>query len=97
MIADKGSVHSRAWASNRPCGSRNRTQRSGTTGSPAWRHPAVAEQNSTTHSPCPYQSGTLTRCQRVVVAASTSARLGRRRPLVRGRRLVPGRRGGTGS
>ena len=92
-----GSVQSRACGSKRRWGSRSSTQRIGTTGRPAWRQTAVAEQISTTRSPSPYQPGTVTRCQRVVSSTSTSARVGRRAPLVRGRPTVPGRRGGAGS
>ena len=51
-------------------------QRIGTTGKPAWRQTAVSEQISTTRSPSPYQPGTVTRCQRVVLSAKTSIRLG---------------------
>ena len=51
---------------------------------------------STMRSPSPYQPGTVTRCHRVVLLASTSARVGRRSPLVRGRPIVPGWRGGAG-
>ena len=71
-------------------------QRIGTIGSPAWRQTAVSEQISTTRSPSPYQPGTVTCCQRVVLSASTSARVGKRSPLVLGRPMVPGRRGGAG-
>lgn len=93
----EGSVHSRACGEKRPRGSRTSTQRIGTTGFPLWHHTAVAEQNSITRSPSPYQPGTVTRRQRVLVRISTSERLGKRTPLVRGRPFVPGRRRGIGS
>src|ERR671912_241223 len=71
------------------------TQRTGTTGRPACRQTAVSEQISTTRSPSLYQPGTATRCHGVALSASTSARVGRRSPLVRGRPTAPGRRGGA--
>ena len=61
------------------------------------RQIAVAEQISTARSPSPYQLGTVTRIQRVSWWARTSARFGRRAPLVRGRPTIPGLRGGAGS
>ncbi len=48
-------------------------------------------------SPAPYQSGTTTACQLVPGSARTLVKVGRRMPLVRGRPIVPGGRGGAGS
>src|SRR3954467_767182 len=64
---------------------------------PLWRQTAVSEQISTMRSPSPYQPGTVRRCQRVALSASTSARVGRRSPLVRGPPRGPGRRRARGA
>ena len=43
-------MHSRAWVSNSPLGSRIKTQRSGTAGKPVLYQTAVAEITSTVRS-----------------------------------------------
>lgn len=68
----------------------------GTMSIPLWRQTAVAVLISTTCSPPLYQPVTVTHSYGVVGPASTADRVARRLPLVRGRPLVPGRRGGTG-
>ncbi|SEN87896.1 hypothetical protein SAMN02799625_02089 [Methylobacterium sp. UNC300MFChir4.1] len=73
------------------------TQRIGTTGKPPCRHTAVSEAISIVRSPAPYQPGTTTACQRVSLAARLGVSVGSRAPLVRGRPIVPGGRGGAGS
>jgi hypothetical protein len=72
-----GSEQSRACGSKRRHGSRSNTQRIGTTGKPAWRQIALPEQISRMRSLSPYQPGTVTRCQWVVLSADTSARVDR--------------------
>src|SRR4051812_50059113 len=48
-------------------------------------------------SPARYQPGTTIACQPVLASASTSDRFGSLAPLVRGRPIVPGGRGGAGA
>src|SRR3712207_6896925 len=53
------SVHSSAWVLNTPCGSRIRTQRRGTAGSPVLYQMAVLELTSIVRSSPPYHSATV--------------------------------------
>ena len=69
----------------------------GTTGIPLWRQTAVAVLISTMRSPPPYQPVTVTHSHGVAGSASTADRVAKRLPLVGGRPVVPGRRGGAGS
>jgi hypothetical protein len=90
-------VHSRAWVSNSPLGSRIKTQRSGTAGKPLLYQSAVAEATSTLRSPSPYQSAIVIGIQAVFGSSATAESLGRREPFTRGLPSCPRRRGGAGS
>jgi len=78
-------------------GSRIKTQRIGTTGRPECRQTAEADVISILRAPAPYQPGTTSACQGVLSSARTSDKVGNLTPFVRGRPIVPGRRGGAGS
>ena len=74
-----------------PCGSRNSTRRMGTGGSPVWYQTAVDETTSTVRSArlprAPYQLATVMVVQGVLGSAATGAKVGKRRPLRRGRTI----------
>src|SRR5215210_6472601 len=68
------SVHRRAWVSKWPSGSRIRTQRSGTAGSPELYQRAGLVTISTTRSALPYHWGSVTLLHPVAGSAATGCR-----------------------
>ena len=77
------SVHSRAWGSNPPSGSRISTQRMGTAGKPVEYHTAVSEAISTVRSSLPYQLAISVGFQTVFGSSATTESWAAARPLAR--------------
>src|SRR5215210_1203550 len=78
-------VHSKAWVSNSPHGSRTSIQRRGTAGNPVLCQTAVSETTSTARFSPPYQSATVIGVQAVFGSWTITERFGKHSPLSRGR------------
>ena len=84
------SVHTNAWGLNSPCGSRTRTQRTGTAGKPVEYQTVVLEETSTIRCLLSYHLAIVVGFQTVFVASATSERLGSRLPFMRGLPILMG-------
>src|SRR5918994_5367676 len=84
------SVYRRACVLNSPCGSRIRTQHTGTAGKPVEYHTAEAEAISTVRCPLSYQLAILVGFQTVFGSLPTTDGLAAARPLCAASPFGPG-------